>query len=92
MKLTTKPESLDIEFKKLNVGDLIVQQVPDPLNYGTIVSKRGIIIDINRNTCTIQWTFDTTNSMHDLTTTTILTSSLRNMIMKKVLMHYPLKM
>lgn len=87
-----KLETLDTEFKKFSVGDLIVQQVPDPFNYGTIVSKRGIIININKSTCTIQWTFDSSNSAHEISTTTILSSALRNMIMKKVMIHYPLKL
>lgn len=87
-----KPENLDTEFKHLNVGDLIVQQVPDPLNYGIVVSKRGIIVNINKNTCTIQWTFDSSNSIHEINTTTILSAALRNMIMKKVMIHYPLKL
>lgn len=86
-----KHEELDVSFKKLNVGDLVIQQVPDPLDYSNIVNKRGIIIDINRNTCTIQWTFDAVISKYELNTTTILSSALRNMIMKKIMQHYPVK-
>ena len=77
-------------FRDINVGDLIIQKMPNPLNLNETLQKRGIIIAVTNNTSTIEWTIDFSDVSKELKTTTILNVSLRKMIMDGFIKHYPI--
>lgn len=80
------------EFRNINIGDLLIQQIPNPLKVDEFVRRRGIIINVQNNISTIDWTLDGTSERVDLMrTTTILNSSLRKMIMDGYILHYPVQ-
>lgn len=80
------------EFKNINIGDLLIQQIPNPLKIDEFLRRRGIIINVQNSICTIDWTLDGTDQHIDLIrTTTILNSSLRKMIMDGYILHYPVQ-
>ena len=75
------------DFKDISVGDLLIQQVPDPLNLTETVNRRGIIILVSKGITTIEWMPDVTSSKYEKIT--IGTSSLRKMIMNGYIGYYP---
>jgi hypothetical protein len=77
-----------LDFKNISVGDLLIQQVPNPLNIDTIINRRGIIIDISNNISTIEWMPDGESYLQQYKKTTIMNSSLRKMIMSGHIQHY----
>lgn len=80
------------EFRNINIGDLLIQQIINPIKEDNFVRRRGIITNIQNNISTIEWTLDGTDTFNDLMrTTTILNSSLRKMIMDGYIQHYPVQ-
>lgn len=80
------------EFRNINVGDLLIQQVPNPLKINEFLRRRGIIVNISNNVSTIDWTVDGVDIQVDLMrTTTILNVSLRKMIIDGYIQHYPVQ-
>jgi hypothetical protein len=80
------------KFKNISIGDLLIQQIPNPLKIDEFLRRRGIIINIQNNISTIDWTIDGVESNIDLMkTTVILNSSLRKMIMDGYIQHYPVQ-
>jgi hypothetical protein len=75
----------NLEFRKFNVGDLLVQELSSPPDIRVI--KRGVIVEISNNISTIEWLSDSQNSK--LRTTSIQNLSLRRMIMAGYMQHYP---
>jgi hypothetical protein len=78
-------------FKNINVGDLLIQQVIDPLKDDSFIRRRGIIVNIQNNVSTIEWTTDGSDFSNQMTSTSILNSSLRKMIMNGYILHYPVQ-
>lgn len=80
------------EFKHINIGDLLIQQIPNPTKLEESIRRRGIITNIQNNISTIEWMIDGTDSAVDLMrTTTILNGSLRRMIIDGYIQHYPVQ-
>jgi hypothetical protein len=79
------------EFKNINIGDLLIQQVIDPLKEDSFVRRRGIIVNIQNSVSTIEWTLDGSEINNQMTSTSILNSSLRKMIMNGYILHYPVQ-
>ena len=79
------------EFKNINVGDLLVQQIINPIKPEEFVRRRGIIVNIQNNISTIEWTMDGDSPSTDLSKTSIINSSLRKMIIDGYIQHYPVQ-
>ena len=79
------------EFKRISVGDLLIQQVPNPIKIDEFLRRRGIIINVQNNISTIEWTFDGEPISTEMKTTSILNSSLRKMILDGYIQHYPVQ-
>lgn len=76
------------DFKNLSIGDLLIQQVPDPINITQTINRRGIIIDVSNNISTIEWMPDGESYLQQYKKTSIMNSSLRKMIMDGYIKHY----
>lgn len=76
------------DFKNLSIGDLLIQQVPDPTNITQTINRRGIIIDVSNNISTIEWMPDGESYLQQYKKTSIMNSSLRKMIMDGYIKHY----
>jgi hypothetical protein len=79
------------QFRNLNIGDLLIQQIPDPTKIDKLLRRRGIITNVQNNISTIEWTIDGGEVLTELTKITILNSSLRKMIMDGYILHYPVQ-
>jgi len=79
------------EFRNINVGDLLVQQIINPIKPEEFVRRRGIIVNIQNNISTIEWTMDGDSPSTDLSKTSIINSSLRKMIIDGYIQHYPVQ-
>jgi len=79
------------EMRNINIGDLLVQQVPNPTKIDGFIRRRGIIVNVQNNISTIEWTIDGENASSELTKTTILNKSLRKMILDGYILHYPVQ-
>lgn len=77
-----------LDFKNICVGDLLIQEVPDPLNITEKINRRGIIIDVSNNISTIEWMPDGESYLQQCKKTSIMNSSLRKMIMDGYIKHY----
>jgi hypothetical protein len=77
----------NLNFKELNIGDLLIQHVTEPIKMEKLI-RRGIIVEINKSCCSIQW-MGNTDSDFDFKKLTVLKGSLRKMIMDGVMLHYP---
>jgi hypothetical protein len=77
-----------LEFKNICVGDLLIQEVPDPINISGVINRRGIIIDVSNNISTIEWMPDGESYLQQYKKTSIMNSSLRKMIMDGYIKHY----
>lgn len=76
------------EFKNINVGDLLIQEIPNPLKIDEFLRRRGIIVNVQNNISTIEWTIDGDVISTEMSKTTILNSSLRKMIIDGYIKHY----
>ena len=80
------------EFKNINIGDLLIQQITNPIKVDDKIRRRGIITNIQNNISTIEWALDDSDSLVNLMrTTSILNGSLRKMIMDGYILHYPVQ-
>lgn len=79
------------EFRNINVGDLLIQQIINPIKTEELLRRRGIIVNIQNNISTIDWMVDGVETSSLMKTTTILNSSLRKMIMDGYILHYPVQ-
>jgi len=79
------------EFRNINIGDLLVQQIINPIKPEEFVRRRGIIVNIQNNISTIEWTMDGDSPSTDLSKTSIINSSLRKMIIDGYIQHYPVQ-
>jgi hypothetical protein len=79
------------EFKIISIGDLLIQQIPNPLKIDEFLRRRGIITNIQNNISTIEWAFDGESISTEMRTTSILNSSLRKMILDGYILHYPVQ-
>lgn len=79
------------QFRNISVGDLLIQQVINPLKTEDFIRRRGIIVNIQNNVSTIEWTNDGEFSKTELTKTSIINSSLRKMILDGYILHYPVQ-
>ena len=78
----------NFDFKVLNVGDLIIQELTSPPDIRIL--KRGVIVDISNNISTIEWLSNVEDSVNSkLRRTSIQNISLRKMIMSGHMQHYP---
>jgi hypothetical protein len=76
------------DFKNISIGDLLIQQVPDPTNITQTINRRGIIVDVSNNISTIEWMPDGESYLQQYKKTSIMNSSLRKMIMDGYIKHY----
>ena len=80
------------EFRTISIGDLLIQQVPNPLKMEQLLRRRGIIVNIQNNISTVEWTLDGGEAnTAELRSTSILNSSLRKMIIDGYILHYPVQ-
>ena len=79
------------EFRNISVGDLLIQQIINPIKSDEFIRRRGIIVNIHNNVSTIEWTMDGNYPSTDLSKTSIINSSLRKMIMDGYILHYPIQ-
>ena len=79
------------EVRNISVGDLLIQQIPNPLNIDQSVRRRGIIVNVQNNISTIEWIIDGSEKVDLMTKTTIINTSLRKMIMDGYILHYPVQ-
>jgi hypothetical protein len=79
------------EFKIISIGDLLIQQIPNPLKIDEFLRRRGIITNIQNNISTIEWALDGESISSEMTSTSILNSSLRKMILDGYIQHYPIQ-
>ena len=79
------------EFRNINIGDLLIQQVINPLKPEDFIRRRGIIVNVQNNISTIEWTIDGESTKMEILKTTIINSSLRKMIMDGYMLHYPVQ-
>jgi hypothetical protein len=79
------------EFRNISIGDLLIQQVPDPNKIDVSLRRRGIIVNVQNNISTIEWTIDGVDITNDLRKSQILNSSLRKMILDGYILHYPIQ-
>jgi len=79
------------EFRNINIGDLLIQQIPNPVKIEHFLRRRGIITNIQNNISTVEWVIDGADSVDLMKTTTILNASLRKMIMDGYILHYPVQ-
>lgn len=80
------------QFRNINIGDLLIQQIPNPIKIEDKIIRRGIITNIQNNISTIEWALDISDSPINLMrTTTMLNGSLRKMIMDGYILHYPVR-
>ena len=79
------------DFKIISIGDLLIQQVPNPLKIDEFLRRRGIITNVQNNISTIEWSFDGESISTEMRTTSILNSSLRKMILDGYIQHYPVQ-
>ncbi len=79
------------QFKNINVGDLLIQKVINPLKAEEFLVRRGIIVGMQNNVSTIDWVLDGAQTNNLMTSTSILNSSLRKMIMDGYILHYPIQ-
>lgn len=79
------------EFRNINVGDLLIQQIINPTKSEEFVRRRGIIVNIQNNISTIEWTLDGNDVSDLMRTTSIINSSLRKMILDGYIQHYPVQ-
>ena len=79
------------EMRNINIGDLLVQQVPNPTKIDGFIRRRGIIVNVQNNISTIEWTFDGADIPTEMKKTTILNVSLRKMILDGYILHYPVQ-
>jgi hypothetical protein len=79
------------EFRNINIGDLLIQQVANPLKPEELVRRRGIIVNVQNNVSTIEWTIDGEVSKTEIMKTSVINSSLRKMIMDGYILHYPVQ-
>ena len=79
------------EFRNISVGDLLIQQFPNPIKIEEILRRRGIITNIQNNISTIEWIIDGAIITTEMSKTTILNSSLRKMILDGYIQHYPIQ-
>ena len=79
------------EIRNISVGDLLIQQIPNPLKSEETLRRRGIIVNVQNNISTIEWTVDGADINTELSKTTILNVSLRKMILDGYILHYPIQ-
>lgn len=80
----------DYKFKKLSVGDLIVQEIRNTsLVPSKIYRRNGILINIGKTVSTIEWTNNTQPNENRYLT--IFNTTLRKMIMQGHVKHYPVQ-
>ncbi len=79
------------EIRNISIGDLLIQQIPDPTKIDSFLRRRGIIVNVQNNISTIEWTVDGGDISTELSKTTILNGSLRKMIMDGYIQHYPVQ-
>jgi hypothetical protein len=79
------------QIRNISVGDLLIQQVPNPLKIDEFVRRRGIIVDVTNNMSTIDWVVDGAEIKTEISKTTILNASLRKMILDGYIQHYPIQ-
>jgi hypothetical protein len=80
-----------LEFRNINIGDLLIQQILNPLNEEQPARRRGIIVNVENNISTIEWTLDGMELHSEMRKTTIFNSSLRRMILDGYILHYPVQ-
>lgn len=78
------------KFKKISIGDLVVQEIQNSYNLPDKVHRRnGIIIEVGKTTSIIEWTNN--NKASEVRYLTIFNVTLRKMIMEGHLKHYPVQ-
>jgi hypothetical protein len=79
------------QFRNINIGDLLIQEISNPTKEQENLRRRGIIVNVENNISTIEWTFDGAEIPSEMKKTTILNVSLRRMILDGYILHYPVQ-
>lgn len=79
------------QFRNINIGDLLIQEISSPIKEEEKLRRRGIIVNVENNISTIEWTFDGSDIPTEMKKTTILNVSLRKMILDGYILHYPVQ-
>jgi hypothetical protein len=77
-----------LDFKNLNIGDLLIQTIPHPINVTETIYRRGIIVNITKNISTIEWMENNENNIARSYRVSVMNSSLRKMIMDGNIKYY----
>lgn len=77
-----------LDFKNLNIGDLLIQTIPHPINVTETIYRRGIIVNITKNISTIEWMENNENNIARTYRVSVINSSLRKMIMDGNIKYY----
>ena len=77
-----------LDFKNLNIGDLLIQTIPHPINVTETIYRRGIIVNITKNISTIEWMENNENNIARSYRVSVINSSLRKMIMDGNIKYY----
>jgi len=76
-----------VHFK---IGDLVIQQLTDPKDPATKISRRGIISEVAVSTIVVKWSKDP-NFVSNDDNIRMLTSTVRRMILNGSFQHFPTK-
>ena len=76
-----------VHFK---IGDLVIQQLTDPKDPATKISRRGIISEVAVSTIVVKWSKDPNFAPID-DNIRMLTSTVRRMILNGSFQHFPTK-
>ena len=77
-----------------NVGDLVIQHLPNPLKLTENTSRRGIITEVGKSTISIKWMRDGNKEViadrgeHSLE---MFKTTVRSLILGNSFQHYPAK-
>lgn len=80
-----------LTIRNINIGDLLIQEIPNPLKINETIRRRGIIVNVQNNISTIEWTIDGAQINTEISKTTVLNLSLRKMILDGYIKHYPIQ-
>lgn len=81
-------DPLNLAFREIRVGDLIVQNILNPYKDNEQMQRKGIIVEVKNNISTIEWLYAEPQQT-EMRRTTILNLSLRKMIMDGFIKHFP---
>ena len=80
-----------LNLAKFTVGDLFIQELPDPTDPSTKIARRGIIKKVDNTTLVVKWTKDSRFPDPGENEVRMLTQTVRTMIMNGSVKHFASK-